>query len=432
MNNNAKLRQYLTSSTNNASITLGITGRQIADASQAQLKSWVEQMGGDPMAILGTPAPAPAPQAHALTAAEIQLKAIQDALGGGSSINMDEVRDVVQQAIANDVAPSIEKIQSKVDALAPLADTLDKIADAMKGGTSSRLPLAVAVASGNNPILELIQPFYNSGSANPTKVCISAPPSYGKSYSISLLGQSYDHCITHGCSDDMDEWHEIIGGATPREDGNGFIVSDGKLANAVRLASKGESVLFFMDEVFRLSPKVMEKMLDFLAPQPDADGIKRYKLTTKHNDKGVLETLVCAMDNLHIICATNLCEVIPPEAFRSRFLFKHVQFDPAMVANIATSVATKFSVTDAADLGGRFAMAMERSRQMKATGQILTALDIRNLETACTHSSDNTAASVLMWMCANGLDGLKAWDSDTGDITLDSINGVAEIASILA
>ena len=150
MNNNAKLRQYLTSSTNNASITLGITGRQIADASQAQLKSWVEQMGGDPVAILGTPAPVPMAQTHALTAAEIQLKAIQDALGGGSSINMDEVRDVVQQAIANDVAPSIEKIQSKVDALAPLADTLDKIADAMKGGTSSRLPLAVAVASGED------------------------------------------------------------------------------------------------------------------------------------------------------------------------------------------------------------------------------------------------------------------------------------------
>lgn len=431
MNNNTKLRQYLTS--NNAASTLGITGRQIADASQEQLKRWVSDLGMNPHDILeakDSPTPAPVPTS---SEAEDKLRALQDLLGGGSaSMDMDKVRDAVQEAIANDVSPSIEKMQNQVDALSPLADTLDKIADAMKGGTSSRLPLAVAVASGNNPILELIQPYYDSGSANPTKVCISAPPSYGKSYSISLLGQSYDHCITHGCSDDMDEWHEIIGGATPREDGNGFIVSDGKLANAVRLASKGESVLFFMDEVFRLSPKVMEKMLDFLAPQPDADGIKRYKLTTKHNDKGVLETLTCAMDNLHIICATNLCEVIPPEAFRSRFLFKHVQFDPAMVANIATSVATKFGITDAADLGGRFAMAMERSREMKASGQLLTSLDIRNLETACTHSSDSTGASVLMWMCANGLDGLKAWDSDTGDITLDSINGVAELATILA
>lgn len=431
MNNNTKLRQYLTS--NNAASTLGITGRQIADASQEQLKRWVSDLGMNPHDILeakDSPTPAPVPTS---SEAEDKLRALQDLLGGGSaSMDMDKVRDAVQEAIANDVSPSLEKMQNQVDALSPLADTLDKIADAMKGGASSRLPLAVATASGNNPILELIQPYYDSGSANPTKVCISAPPSYGKSYSISLLGQSYDHCITHGCSDDMDEWHEIIGGATPREDGNGFIVSDGKLANAVRLASKGESVLFFMDEVFRLSPKVMEKMLDFLAPQPDADGIKRYKLTTKHNDKGVLETLTCAMDNLHIICATNLCEVIPPEAFRSRFLFKHVQFDQAMVANIATSVATKFGITDAADLGGRFAMAMERSREMKASGQLLTSLDIRNLETACTHSSDSTGASVLMWMCANGLDGLKAWDSDTGDITLDSINGVAELATILA
>ena len=425
MNNNAKLRQYLTN--NNAGIQLGLSGREIADAPLDQLKTWVSALGMNPYAILeakGSPVPV-------RSAAEEKLKALQDLLGSSASVDMDEVRDIVQQVIANDVLPSIEKMQSKVDSLAPLADTLDKIADAMKGGSTSRLPLAVAVASGNNPILELIQPFYTSGSANPTKVCISAPPSYGKSYSIALLGQSYDHCITHGCSDDMDEWHEFIGGASPKEDGNGFIVTDGKLANAVRLASNGESVLFFMDEVFRLSPKVMEKLLDFLAPQPDADGIKRYKLTTKHNASGVLETLVCAMDNLHIICATNLCEVIPPDAFRSRFLFKHVQFDSAMIANIATSVADKYGIIDAADLGGRFAMALERSREMKASGQLLTALDIRNLETACCHSSDNTAASVLMWMCANGLDGLKAWDSDTGDITLDSINGVAELANLL-
>ena len=61
MNNNTKLRQYLTS--NYASSTLGITGRQIADASQAQLKQWVTDLGGDPVAVMGdsTPAPAPAP-----------------------------------------------------------------------------------------------------------------------------------------------------------------------------------------------------------------------------------------------------------------------------------------------------------------------------------------------------------------------------------
>lgn len=432
MNNNAKLRQWLTS--NYAHSTLGITGRQIADAAQTQLKAWVEAMGGDPLDILHvieTATPTAAQVPATMTEAEKIGRAIQDAMGGGSSMDKDEVRDIIAEQLASEVAPSIEKIQSQVDALSPLADTLEKIADAMKGGTGGRLPLATAVASGKNPILELIQPYYTAGSANPTKVCISAPPSYGKSYSISLLGQSYDHCITHGCSDDMDEWHDMVGGATPREDGNGFIVSDGKLANAVRLASKGESVLFFLDEVFRLSPKVMEKMLDFLAPQADADGIKRYKLTTKHNDAGVLETLTCTMDNLHIVCATNLCEVIPPEAFRSRFLFKHVRFDPTMIASIAESVANKYSIANATDLGGRFAMAMERSRKMNANGQLLSPLDIRHLETACIHADAPDATSVVEWLCANGLDGLLMWDSDTGDIVADSENGVNDLINLL-
>lgn len=434
MNNNAKLRQWLTN--NNAHSVLSITGRAIADAPQHKLKEWVACMGGNINDILHVIQTAPitptAPTAPTTMTDAEKLKALQDVLGGGgSSVDMDEVRDAVQEAIANDVSPSLEKMQNQVDALSPLADTLDKIADAMKGGTAGRLPLATAVASGNNPILELIQPYYTAGSANPTKMCISAPPSYGKSYSISLLGQSYDHFITHGCSDDMDEWHDLVGGATPREDGNGFIVSDGKLANAMRLASKGESVLFFLDEVFRLSPKVMEKMLDFLAPQADAHGVKRYKLTTKHNDSGVLETLVADMDHLHIVCATNLCEVVPPEAFRSRFLFKHVRFNTSMVANIAESVANKYSISNAPDLAGRFAMAMELSRKLNANGQLLSPLDIRHLETACIHAKDDQAHSVVEWMCDNGLDGLLVWDSDTGDIVTDSENGVAELVNLL-
>lgn len=170
MNNNAKLRQWLTS--NYAHSTLGITGRQIADAAQTQLKAWVEAMGGDPLDILHvieTATPTAAQVPATMTEAEKIGRAIQDAMGGGSSMDKDEVRDIIAEQLASEVAPSIEKIQSQVDALSPLADTLEKIADAMKGGTGGRLPLATAVASGKNPILELIQPYYTAGSANPTK-----------------------------------------------------------------------------------------------------------------------------------------------------------------------------------------------------------------------------------------------------------------------
>jgi hypothetical protein len=102
-----------------------------------------------------------------------------------------------------------------------------------------------------------------------------------------------------------------------------------------------------------------------------------------------------------------------------------------MVANIAESVANKYSISNATDLAGRFAMAMELSRKLNANGQLLSPLDIRHLETACIHAKDDQAYSVIEWMCENGLDGLLVWDSDTGDIVTDSENGVAELVNLL-
>ena len=223
---------------------------------------------------------------------------MREILGGGS-VDTDQVKDIVDQVVSADVMPAIEEINEKVDQLAPLADTLDRIAEAMDGKTSNRLPIATAIASGKNPILEVIAPFYVAGSDNPTKVCVSAPPSYGKSYSVALLGESYDTFITHGCSGDLDEWSMLLGGCTPRKEG-GFITVDGKLVEAVRSASEGKNTLFFLDEVFRMSPTTMESMLAFLAPQRDSAGVLTYELTTKQNDTGVLETIRCDAEKLHI------------------------------------------------------------------------------------------------------------------------------------
>lgn len=428
MNNNDKLKQYITKHANRTMISA--SGTEIAKAGRSQLVEWVEALGGDPTEIIGTAALPSTAAVGGMTPAEIKLKAIQDALGGGSTMDMDEVRDAVQEQLSNEVLPSIEKIQTQMDALSPLAECLEKIAKSMSTSTSSRLPLAAAVASGANPILEMVAPFYKAGTAAPTKVCISAPPSYGKSYSMSLLAKSYDHSVVHGCSGDMDEWSTLLGSCQPAKEG-GFITVDGLLVEAVRSAANGKSTLLFLDEVFRMGDQTMEAMLSFLAPQPDASGKLAYSITTKQNKDGVLEKLQCSVDMLHIVCATNLCEVQPPAAFLDRFLFKHVRYEKSMIQQIAKSVADRYEIADAEKLAASFATAMGESRAMHSTGQVLKSLSIRDLERGCQHAITGCAMSVAEWIKANGMDAMLTWSADTGDITEDSISGVKKIGDKL-
>lgn len=358
-------------------------------------------------------------------------EALDILLGGKTNIDSDQVQEIVRDVLNADVLPSMEKLNERVDNLSPLSETLEKIAEAMAPSTTNRLPLASAIASGTTPILDLIAPYYEAGNENPTMLCVSAPPSYGKSYSVALLGESYDEFITHGCSGDMDEWSMLLGNCTPKKEG-GFITTDGLLTQAVRSASEGKSTLFFMDEVFRMSPVTMEAMLAFLAPQPDASGQLVYKLTTKQNDDGVLEQLECNADNLHIVCATNLSSIQPPEAFMDRFLFKHVRYSKDTIKAIAEGVAGKYGIADEEQLAERFAEAMGESRKMFGTGQLQKPFSIRDLVRGCRHAKDSTDASVRDWIVQNGTDGMLMWNSDTGDIIEDSENGVKQLAGILA
>ena len=422
MNNNRILQNWLREHSDEAlSDHAGINRADIRSADQADLRKMVNEMGGDPDEVISLH--------NENDDAQKKLDAMRDLLGGGS-IDPDQVKDIVDKAINSDVKPVMDDLNEKVDQLAPLADTLDRIADSMAGKTSNRLPIATAIASGKNPILEVIAPFYVAGSDNPTKVCVSAPPSYGKSYSVALLGESYDTFITHGCSGDLDEWSMLLGGCTPRKEG-GFITVDGKLVEAVRSASEGKNTLFFLDEVFRMSPTTMESMLAFLAPQRDSAGVLTYELTTKQNDAGVLETIRCNAEKLHIICATNLCEITPPEAFMDRFLFKHVRYEEAKVANISESCADKYSISDSELLGKVFAKAMGASRKMFGEGQLKKPLSIRDLERACIHAEDATAESVRDWLVNNGTEGMLMWNSETGDIIKDSEIGVADLIKIM-
>jgi len=423
LNNNDILKTWLRDLADEQLDSLGTDRKTINSAPQPALKEWVEIMGHDPEQIIADH------RKIESESAQDKLKAVMDVLGGGS-IDPDQVRDIVDDVVSADIKPVIDEIRTKVDELSPLEETLNKIADAMSTKAQNRLPIATAISGGTAPILEMVSPFYKAGSDNPTMLCVSAPPSYGKSYSVGLLGQSYDTFITHGCSGDMDEWSMLLGSCTPKKEG-GFITVDGKLAEAVRSASEGKDTLFFMDEVFRMSPSTMESMLSFLAPQPDANGDLVYQLTTKQNDAGVLETLTCKADKLHIICATNLSDAMPPEAFLDRFLFKHIRYSKDFIKQTSMGIADQFGIADSDELAEAFANAMGESRSMFASGQIQKALSLRDLKRGCTHASDATKESVAKWIADEGLDGLLMWSSDTGDIIEDSENGVRKICDIL-
>ena len=371
-----------------------------------------------------TPAPAPAmPAGTSLT--PDQMNAI-GVLMNSNSVDPAKVREILDEVIAEDVKPCIDDLNTKVDRLEPLVETLESVANAMKGGAGKRMPIATSIASGTTPILDVIAPYYTAGEECPTKLCVSAPPSYGKSYSVSILGRSYDAFITHGCNGDMDEWSMLLGGCQPKKEG-GFIIVDGKLTEAVRSASDGVDTLLFLDEVFRMSNTTMEAMLAFLAPQPDANGDLVYQLTTKQNDGGVLEVLTCKADKLHIVCATNLSEVDPPEAFMDRFLFKHIQYKAKHIESSSKGVAGKYGISDIDTLAEAYAVVMGMSREMFAQGQIKNPLSLRDLLRGCIHSKDATCESVANWIADEGIEKCLMWNGDSGDIIKDSEVGVDKI-----
>jgi len=434
MNNNDKLKTWLRKNPNRS--MLSATATDINSAGKPKLEEWVIELGGDPDAIRGVEVsdvtPVATPVASTGVSDADRIKILQDMFGSSDNLDTDKVKEIVRSVVDAEILPTIDQLKDDVKELAPLASTLKEIADIMKTKTSVRLPVATAVASGNNPMLEKVAPYYTAGETCCVPVCISAPPSYGKSYSVEILGKQYETFVQHGCNGSEDEFASLQGGFQPDSKTGGWKVVDGKLAQAVRSASEGNNTLFFLDEAFRMHPETAENLLQFLAPQPDEDGDDVYKLYTKHSDGSNLELLQCKADKLHIICATNLCEVEPPEALMSRFLIKHVQYETKMIEHIGESVAKKFGIANPTNLAKLYAKAMGESRKMRANGQILLPLCIRTLKRACMVAKDATDESVREWIRDESMDAMLMWNSDTGDVTEDSVAGVRELAKILS
>lgn len=429
MNKNDIYRTHLRSMSDDQLASAGIINRsQIRRLNQSQMVDICNELGSHPDTSAISASSESSESGNPIQDA---MNALNDAIAQQSTgMDEDRVNDMIQDKM-KPVLDEVADMGGKVDALAPLADTLQTIADAMTSSTNSRLPIATAVASGSSPLLKVLDPYYKAGVRSETPVCISAPPSYGKSYSINILGKSYDHCIQHGCAGDVDEWSRLLGKATVNPAG-GFLIEDGLLVQAVRLASSGEKVLFFLDECFRMRDETMESLLTFLAPQSNKAGEKVYRIGTMQSKDGVIEQIECSMENLHIVTATNLSNVTPPEAFLDRFLIKHIQYDETMIANICEGIATSFGIDEPEVIAKAFAKGMSESRKRKTSGQLLRPLSVRDFNRGCTHTSSANPTGVVNWLSENAKDGMCQWESETGDLIKDSVDGANCVIGTIA
>jgi MoxR-like ATPase len=328
---------------------------------------------------------------------------------------------------------NLTQLFNEVDALKRGAGSaLESRLSALESALSTAAPTtraraALSVSASSNPILNRLAPYYSAGSDNAATVCaLLSPPSFGKSHTARELGRAYDVFLEHGCSDDLDEIATLLGTITP--DGKGaFLQVDGVLAQAVRAASEGRTVLLFLDEIFRLSPRAQEWLLSFLAPSKAGFTLR----TRRALPDGTLETLTAPTDRLHILCAANLTQTEPAEAFWSRLHKIRIPFDKTALAAIAEQVLSAHGIP-AAKLPAAFADLMDSTRRACKEGALRYPADIRLLARAAAHAPAPDEAEVARLVAASLPDACAVWDGELGDTLPQSVAAISALGAVFS
>ena len=119
------------------------TGKELQFAKMKELRLFVEHLGDDPDQVIADfRAKEQASSGNTTTSSPIanldksKREALEILLNGSNGVDEDKVQDIVRDVIDVDVKPVMDELGDKVDKLAPLTDTLDKIAKAMNGSTN--------------------------------------------------------------------------------------------------------------------------------------------------------------------------------------------------------------------------------------------------------------------------------------------------------
>lgn len=369
-------------------------------------------------ARLARPTPTPSSLTELMTNTKLDkdalTAAIVAALAAAPASNSEDMTKVAEHVadriLKKSVEPRIAKLEGAIEPLLNAATGESK--------TTARMRVAATVASGN-VFLDKLTKFYQPGKEAAANVLLASPPSFGKSYAIRMLGDSYDVYLEHGCSDDMDEIATLLGSPVPDGKG-GFVVVDGVLTEAVRAAESGKTVLLMLDEVLRLTPRAQEWLLTFLT------GVKRggkrfYRLRTRHAIDGNLEVIECPSENLHIVAATNLSIISPIEAFWSRWETVRVEFTVKLAEAQGKAILDSYGVSDPDDkLSKTFAGIINESRQRVADSKLKYPADFRILERAAACAPRPDRSAVAKFLADRLSDNVANWNPDTGDLVAES------------
>ena len=318
---------------------------------------------------------------------------------GGSSIDSDKVREIAQ-------------------------GVLDDWVKSAEPKTVSRTKIVARAGSGDEtPVMAELLRYYKAGSENKDKLLVCSPPSFGKSFDINRLGETYDCFFEHNCSSDVDELSTLRGQITPDDKGN-FVNVEGVLTQAMRKASEGKTVLFFFDEILRWGDKC-ESFLSLLSPV----GSQYVWRTNLPSSDGSLEVIKAPVKNLHFVAATNLGGMRPIEALWSRFEIYRLEYSEEIAVKIGKAITALagLSSSEVERVSTKFAKAMTQTRKLLGEMSINFGLDFRRLATACRMSEDplEHLASKLEDYCAN-------WDSILGDKAEDSVKALESIRKELS
>jgi len=366
-------------------------------------------------------------------------QSIQDALSAlSNAIASNQNNSSISNKELDNFKSYIEnKLDKSIDAMASsichIDDEINTLRDALKAPeVKKNIKVIQAKASGNNPMLNAITKYYTPSQEANTNVMLLSPPSFGKSHSVRILGDSYDSFLEHNCSSDIDEITTLIGNIIPDSSGSGFVNVDGVLTQAMREASEGKSVLLFLDEILRWNENTQAFLLTFLnGVEKNINGVREkfYRLTTRKNNNGSLEVLESPSKNLHIISGANLTQEIPIQAFWSRFRKLRFDFNLGFCMETAKAILSGYNIKDYSDsdrelnmgnfISG-FAKLMEETRKLAIEGSIQFPIDFRNLKASLESMSGDSYFDLWEDLCLSCFDDCSNWNPDSGDSLKES------------
>lgn len=359
------------------------------------------------------PPPPPAPDGGKAQ----QLADLLTDLAGKPEIDLGPIEDAIQG-----VRDGQDKLGERVAAVEAQGDSIRELAEALKGDKGAKARRAKVIAStATNPVLKRIAARYAAGTFNGGNVVsLAGPAGFGKSHAVRELGRSYDVCIEHGCSADIDEVSTLLGSVTPDGVG-GFIITDGVLTEAFREAAGGKSVLLFLDEHLRWTARTREFLLTTLQPITNGAGEEVFRLRTRKPVDGVLEVLEAKVENIHIIAACNLEANVPEGPYWDRFDHVRIDYNRDELAVVLQSILDGFEVAKCStvQLAETVSDIIGESRQAAVDGRLLFSVSPRDLKRACLFGGE-TEAEIAVALADALADKTQNWDADTGDRQNDS------------